>query len=109
MVKYSELPIFILMMFTLVYATIGNPNSEFWSGAYFIVNYLTLLLLFKDHKSSLVRLIGISLSVSILMFILLKYFCVFEIQRFFTIIPFGICIYGLYKIEKRCKNYKKNF
>lgn len=102
MVKHSELPIFILMLFTLIYATIGDPNSELWSSAYFIVNYLTLLLLFKNHKSKLIRLIGISLSISILLFILLRYFCTFEIQRYYTIIPFGICIYGLYKIEKRC-------
>ena len=89
------------MLFTLIYATIGNPNSEIWSTAYFVVNYLTLLLLFKNHKSKLVRLIGTSLSISVLIFIVLKYFCTFEIQRFFTIIPFGICIFGFYKIEKR--------
>lgn len=99
MVTKKEIPLLGLMFFTLIYAMKGNPDSEIWSGLYFIVNYSTLLLLFKSHKSKLIRQIGISLSASILLFILLKFFFGFKIDRIYTIVPFLICLIGIIKIE----------
>ena len=99
MVTKKEIPLLGLMFFTLIYAMKGNPDSEIWSGLYLIVNYSTLLLLFKSHKSKLIRQIGISLSASILLFILLKFFFGFKIDRIYTIVPFLICLIGIIKIE----------
>lgn len=101
MIKIQEIPLLVLMCFTLVYATIGDPNNPIWSGLYFFINYLTLLLLFNSHKSKTVRLIGISLSVSILIFITLKYFVSVQIERYYTIVPFLICLVGIIKLEQK--------
>jgi len=101
MVKKNEIPLLILMAFTLIYATIGNPDSELWSGMYFVVNYTTMLWLFKGHNSKLIQGIGISLSVSILVFIALRYFFHAEIERYYTIVPFIICLIGIFKLHKR--------
>ena len=101
MVKINEIPLLVLMSFTLIYAVIGNPNNELWSGAYFFVNYITMFWLFKSHNSKLVQLIGISLSISILIFISLKYFFKCEFERYYTIVPFIICLIAVYKIQRR--------
>lgn len=101
MVRIQEIPIIILMIFTLIYATIGNPNNEIWSGLYFTVNYLTMLVLFYSYKYKTIRIIGISLSISMLIFIVLKYFLDLKIERYYTMIPFLICLIGIIKLEKR--------
>jgi hypothetical protein len=109
MINLRELPLMVLMVFTLIYATIGDPENDWWSGSYFIANYLTLLTLFKSHKSKPIRKIGISLSVSILIFIVLKYFVKFNCERYYTIVPFLICLIGLIYIEKHESHSRKDF
>lgn len=88
-------------MFTLTYSLVGNPNDEVWSGAYFFVNYLTMFFLFSNEKSKINRLIGMALSLSILLFIVLKYFFNFTYERYYTIIPFLICLIAIYKKENK--------
>lgn len=97
--KYSEIPLAVLMLFMLVYLAVGNPNNEVWSGLYFLVNYLTQLMLFKDHKSKIIRLGGISLNVSILIYIALKYFFKYEVESYYSLIPFFICLITLLRYE----------
>jgi hypothetical protein len=98
--NYRELPLILLLAFMLVYTTIGDPDNPTWSGAYFFVNYTVMFMLFWGHKSKTIRKIGISLSVSILAFIVLKYFLHIECNRLFTLIPFTISFYGLIKLER---------
>jgi hypothetical protein len=99
--KFTDIPLFILLMFTLTYSLVGNPNDEVWSGAYFFVNYLTMFFLFSNEKSKINRLIGMALSLSILLFIVLKYFFNFTYERYYTIIPFLICLIAIYKKENK--------
>jgi hypothetical protein len=99
--KISEIPIFLFLMFTLVYSVIGNPDNEIWSGAYFFVNYLTMYLLFKNEKSKLNRVVGKALSISIIVFIVLKYFFNFTYERYYTLIPFLISLYWIFKRETK--------
>lgn len=101
MVKINEIPLLLLMSFTLLYATIGNPDNEIWSGAYFFVNYVTMIALFRAHQSKLVQVIGISLSIAILIFIALRYFFGCHFERYYTFVTFIICLIGIYKIQKR--------
>lgn len=101
MIKIEEIPLLILMTFTLVYLSIGNPESEIWSGWFFFTNYLTMLLLFRNNRSKKVRLVSILLSVSVLVFIVLRYFLKIQIERYYTLIPFAICIFGIFKFEKK--------
>lgn len=102
--KKQEIPLLIFMVFTLVYATIGDPNNELWSGAYFIVNYITMLILFHNYKSKTIRIVGISLSISVLIFIIAKYFVGVQMERYYTLIPFTICLIGIIMLEKRNNN-----
>ncbi len=97
--KYSEIPLVVLMLFMLVYLAIGDPDNEIWSGLFFIVNYATQFMLFKDHKSKIIRIGGISLSVSILIFIVLKYFLVLKIESYYSMIPFTICLITLIRYD----------
>lgn len=101
MINVRELPLICLLVFTLIYSTIGDPNNELWSGSYFIVNYTTMLVLFKSYKSKTIRKIGIALSASILLFIVLKYFFKIECNRVFTLLPFTICLVGLIILERK--------
>lgn len=97
--KYSEVPLTLMMLFMLVYLTIGNPNNEIWSGLFFIVNYATQLILFKNHTSRIIRLGGISLTISILIFIVIKYFFNLKIENYYSLIPFTICLITLIRYE----------
>lgn len=110
MINIKELPLILLLVFTLIYSTIGDPNNELWSGAYFIVNYLILLLLFKSYRSRTIRIIGIALSASILLFIVLKFFLKIDCDRLYTLVPFSICLTGLIYIEikRNESNRRKN-
>ncbi len=107
MINVRELPLILLLVFTLIYSTIGDPDNKYWSGAYFLVNYLTMLMLFKSYKSKTIRIIGISLSVSVLVFIVLKFFLHLDIDRIYTLVPFIICIWGLIKIDKRNESHRR--
>lgn len=101
MISRKEIPLIILMTFTLIYSVIGNPNSQIWSGLYFVVNYLTQLMLFQQQRNPLIRKIGISLSISILIYVVIKFFTNTEITRFYTFVPFIICLIGMLLIEKK--------
>lgn len=101
MVKLSETPLLLLLIFTLVYAVIGDPSNNLWSGFYFVINYSILLMLFFQNKSRLIRKIGISLSVSLLIFSFMKFFMEWNYDREYNIVPFIISIVGIILIEKR--------
>lgn len=110
MLSYREIPLFLFITFTLVYSLWGDPNNEVWSGLYFLVNYATLLVLFKSHRSKTIRITGISLSLSIIVFILLKYILKAEIERYYTIVPFFISLFGLIALDRKqnASNNRKN-
>lgn len=99
MIRRRELPLFALMMFTIIYAIFGEPTSRIWSGLYFFVNYLTLLKLFQIYNNKVIRYFGMSISVMMLVFILIKYFLNIDINREFSIIPFMICLITLIKLD----------
>lgn len=97
--KIQEVPLFILLMFTLVYSISGDPDNRIWSGTYFLVNYITMFLLFINERSKLNRVVGMALSISILIFIILKFFFNFSYERYYTLIPFFVSLYWIYKRE----------
>jgi len=97
--RLNDIPIFIFIMFTLTYSVIGNPDNEIWSGCYFFVNYLMMFSLFKKEKSKINRITGMALSLSILIFIVLRYLFNFEYERYYTLIPFFISLYWIFKKE----------
>lgn len=101
--KLEKLPIYILLMFTAVYMVADGSNSVIWNGLYFTSNYLILLLLFAQNRDSKIRLIGVSLSLAILIFIVLKFFISLEVEklRYFNAFTFLLIFAGLYKLERK--------
>ena len=97
--KLKEIPLYILLAFTLIYSIWGESDCPYWSGLYFFVNYLTLLLLFHFYTNKKMRIIGISLSFSILIFIFCKYFLELNVERIYTLVTFFICLISLIYIE----------
>lgn len=108
MIEIEDLPLLGLMIFILVYSTVGDPESPTWSGLYFIAINITMLVLFSGHRTKIIRLIGISLSISVLIFVFVKYFTDYKIERWFTFIPFFICLIGICALEVRKNNGKYN-
>lgn len=102
--KAKELPLLLLITFTLVYSVIGNADSEIWTCAYFLVHYTTLFLLFKHHNSKIIRITGISLSVSSIVYIILNFSGLNSYKELFTLIPFTICLISLILLDKKNKN-----
>jgi D-alanyl-lipoteichoic acid acyltransferase DltB (MBOAT superfamily) len=101
MIKQNEIPLYILLAYSIIYSIIGNPENVWWSGSYFIVNYFTMLLLFSGHKNKVIRIVGMALSISILIFIILKYFFGLSVDRAYSIVPLLISILGIYTLEKK--------
>lgn len=101
--KIDKIPIYILLFFTAVYMVFGNPENAIWSGIYFLSNYFILLILFLENKDKAVRLVGASLSVAILLFIVLKFFISLDTEklRYCNLITFTLVFIGLYKLESK--------
>jgi D-alanyl-lipoteichoic acid acyltransferase DltB (MBOAT superfamily) len=102
--QIKETPILLLLLFTLIYSTLGDPNNEIWSGSYFVVNYLIMFLLFKTQKSNVNRIAGMSLSISILIYIGFKYFIGYDFKRYFTLGTFLITVIVILIKERHAYN-----
>lgn len=69
-----------------------------------------MLFLFISHKSKIVKKIGVSLSLSVLIFVTLKYLFGIDCSRIYTFIIFTICLACLIIIDRKkyASNYRKN-
>lgn len=88
---------FLFMM--LFYAAAGN--SDIWSGLYFCFNSFAFILLFMESKNKKIRIIGISLNISIFLFCFAKYFLGINKERAYTLALFIIVLIGLIYLQKR--------
>ena len=93
--------LFILLGFTLVYATIGDPDNLYWSGAYFIINYVILFTMFSREIDKKISYVGMALSATILLYIVLKYFFDFEYRRLYNLLVFGVALGSIIYIERK--------
>lgn len=100
--KIERIPIYALLMFTAVYMLFGK-ETRIWNGLYFVVNYSILTLLFYEVKDKWVKILGCSLSFSILIFNILKFFILLDQEKLFysNIITFIIIAFALYKLEPK--------
>lgn len=100
--KFEKLPIYILLMFTAVYMVFGK-DTPFWNGAYFVSNYAILSLLLYEQKDRHVRNIGVSLSLSILLFSVLKFFISLDsgLLNYLNSIIFMLIAGAIYKLEPK--------
>lgn len=99
MFKLEEIPFWLWITFSVVYACIGDPDNSYWSGIYFSMNYIVLTWSFTVQKNKKIRDSGACMSVSFLIFCIIKFFIYPEIERFCIFILFlislGINIYLL--------------
>ncbi len=93
--------LFILLISTLAFATIGNPENVYWSGAYFIINYVILFTMFSREFDKNISYVGMALSSTILFYIVLKYFFNFEYHRLYNLLVFGVALGSIIYIERK--------
>ena len=93
--------LFILLAFTLLYATIGDPDNIYWSGAYFIINYVILFTMFSREFDKKISYVGMALSATILLYVVLKYFFNFEYHRLYNLLVFGVALGSIIYIERK--------
>lgn len=100
--KLELVPIYLLLIFTSVYMMFGT-DTPFWNGAYFVSNYTILTLLFLENKNKHIRNLGSALSLTILLFSILKFFISLN-EELLTYLNGGIFILiavSLYKLEPK--------
>lgn len=100
--KIERIPIYILLMFTAVYMLYGK-DTRIWNGLYFVSNYSILTLLFYEVKDKWIKTLGCALSMSCLIFNVLKFFILLDQEKLFysNIITFIIIAISLYKLETK--------
>lgn len=100
--KIEAIPMYILLMFTAVYMMFAK-DTPFWNGAYFVSNYAILSLLFYEQKDKHIRYLGTSLSLSILLFSVLKFFISLdqELLNYLNGIIFTLIAVAFYKLEPK--------
>ena len=100
--KLEKLPMYLLLMFTAIYMMFG-ADTPFWNGAYFVSNYTILAILFFEQKDKHIRYLGTSLSLSILLFSVLKFFISLdqELLNYLNGIIFTLIAVAFYKLEPK--------
>ena len=93
--------LYILLAFTLLYATIGDPDNIYWSGAYFIINYVILFTMFSREFDKKISYVGMALSATILLYVVLKYLFNFQYYRLYNLLVFGVALGSIIYIEKK--------
>lgn len=100
--KIERIPIYLLLMLTAVYMLFAK-NTPFWNGLYFVTNYSIMAILFNECKDKWIKIIGCSLSISILIFSVLKFFISLN-QNYLDILNVIIFIFialAFYKLEPK--------
>lgn len=100
--KVEKLPMYLLLMFTAVYMMFGK-DTPFWNGAFYVSNYAILALLFYEQKDKHIRNLGTSLSLSILLFAVLKFFISLnqELLDYLNVGIFLLIAVSFYKLEPK--------
>lgn len=89
-------------MFISTYMMFGK-NTDFWNGSYFVVIHSIMALLFRYHKDKHVRNLGCSLSLTIALFAVLKFFIsLSEVYlNYLNVIIFCLIAFAFYKLEPK--------
>jgi len=100
--KIEAIPLYILITFTCIYMMFAK-DTPFWNGAYFISNYFILTLLFYEQKDKHIRNLGCALSLSILLFSVLKFFISLdqELLAYLNALIFVLIAVAFYKLEPK--------
>lgn len=100
--KIERIPIYTLLMFTAVYMLFAK-NTPIWNGLYFVSNYSIMTLLFYEIKDKWVKILGCALSLTILIFSILKFFISLseEFLTYLNIFTFLLIALSIYKLEPK--------
>lgn len=100
--KIENAPMYLLLMFTCVYMMFAK-DTPFWNGSFFVSNYAIMALLFYSHKNKNIRILGTALSISILLFSVLKFFISLD-QNYLdclNVVIFVLIAIAFYKLEPK--------
>lgn len=100
--KIETIPLTLLLMFTAIYMMFAK-DTPFWNGAYFVSNYMILTLLFFENKNKHIRIFGCALSITILLFSILKFFISLDENylNYLNVIIFLLIAVAFYKLEPK--------
>lgn len=100
--KIERVPIYIYLMFTAVYMLFAK-NTPIWNGLYFVSHYSILAFLFYEQKDKWIKILGCALSLTILLFSILKFFISLseEYLTYLNIFTFSLIAFSLYKLEPK--------
>ncbi len=100
--KIERVPIYLILMFTVVYMMFGK-DTPFWNGAYFVSIYTALTLLFFENTDKHTRNFGCALSITMLLFVVLKFFISLneEYLNILNVIIFILIAIAFYKLEPK--------
>lgn len=97
MFKIEETPFYLWLAFCVLYFAIGNSADPTWSGAFFCMNYILIMWAFIVHKTKRIKFVGVSLSFSLFLFSIIKFFVYPKIEK--------ECIFALFIIVVSLKIY----
>jgi hypothetical protein len=100
MVKNKDIPFIMYFVFMIVYLIIGNNEINLWNGMFFCFNYFIIFFLFKNHRSRIIRFIGMIFSISLFLFSILKFFTNFKVEKEYSFIPFFIILLLFFVLSK---------
>ena len=100
MIKLNEIPVFLYLVFMIIYLRAGDNNSAIWSGLWFAVNYIVLGVSALKYKSEIIQNVILSMSVTMFIYTVLKYIFSYDLEKIFVLILLVICIFVFYKLKK---------
>lgn len=100
--KIEHVPIYLLLMFTSIYMMFAT-NTPFWNGSFFVSNYAIMTLLFRQQENKHIRNLGSALSITILLFSVLKFFISLseDYLNYLNIVIFCLIAFAFYKLEPK--------
>jgi hypothetical protein len=100
--KLESIPLYALLMFTSIYMMFAS-DTPFWNGSFFVSNYAIMALLFFEQKDRHLSNLGTSLSLSILLFSVLKFFISLdqELLTYLNGLIFLLIAVAFYKLEPK--------
>ena len=92
MIRVNEITFILYLAFMTLYFSIGDPDNKYWSGLFFCMNYVLMIWLFLSHRNKRIKTVGMSLSIALLIFSVIKFFTDFQIERFCIFVLFAIAV-----------------
>lgn len=108
MIRLKDFPICLALGFIVIYSAIGNRDSMFWSGAYFVNIYLLIMYLSFAYCPMRIKYVTTLICCPALIYVVAKYFLGIDLNGYVASVMFInslITILLLRKWGTQEKNY----